>query len=388
MKKFIHISTDEKFINSAYWQFSKCFPEQNLFFILLDNVNENPTFVNLNSDFIPVEKDPEVLVSILKNIDGGEIFIFHGLSYSVSLVANILPAKYIKIWVLFGKEIYSNPLMFKQSQLYGPRTYKKFVKKSENESFVISIRKFAGKYYRRILGQVRGKNEVIKEAIQSMDYCALPYQEEFQLIQRITRTDLKNIKFSYYPIEKMLKDSSARVKSNNILIGNSASFTNNHLEVFEILKTLPLKNQEIIAPLSYGNEDYGTQIAKIGNDFFGNKFFPLKEFLPLHEYNQHISRCGIVIMNHYRQQAVGNVFTLIWMGAKVFLNEKNTLYTYLKRIGIVVFSISQDLIPQNLSCLEVLPLVDQNKNREILTMEISQDVLLKNLKNQIEQISL
>lgn len=37
--KIIHIATDEKFINTAYWQFEKVAPGQNVFYILVSNLN-------------------------------------------------------------------------------------------------------------------------------------------------------------------------------------------------------------------------------------------------------------------------------------------------------------------------------------------------------------
>ncbi|GHA30172.1 hypothetical protein GCM10007103_09350 [Salinimicrobium marinum] len=386
MKKLIHISTDEKFINSAYWQFNKCFPNNNVFYLLVDDVAKKIEYVNINDDFILVDKRASTFKNIIQEFKGDELIIFHGLSYFASLAANVIPAKYKKIWIVFGKEVYSNSLIFDPSDLHGPLTFKKFIEKDRSKNYETSIRRLPGKLYRRIMGQVLGKNEVILKAIRGMNYCGILYKEELNLIEKTTKAKLRHLKFSYYPIEAMLKDPVLRIESNNILIGNSASYTNNHLEVLKILSTFSLDRQKIIAPLSYGNRSYAMEITKKGKELFGNQFDSLMDFMPLHEYNHYISQCGIVIMNHYRQQAVGNVLTMLWMGAKVFLNEENTLYAYLKSLGIKIFSISMDLKPDNPGCLDLLPPSEQNRNRELLKKEISQEVLLKDLKCQIEKI--
>ena len=46
------------------------------------------------------------------------------------------------------------------------------------------------------------------------------------------------------------------LKGRNILLGNSASDTNNHLDAFEALRKLDLDGRKIITPLSYGNANY------------------------------------------------------------------------------------------------------------------------------------
>jgi hypothetical protein len=110
------------------------------------------------------------------------------------------------------------------------------------------------------------------------------------------------------------------------------------------------------------------------------------DFMPLHDYNNYLEQCGIVIMNHYRQQAVGNVLTMLWMGAKVYLDERNSLYHYLKRIGVYVFSIQKDLHEDNPDLFLLLNVEERNENRNILKAEIGQDHLLKELRRQLEAV--
>ena len=120
---------------------------------------------------------------------------------------------------------------------------------------------------------------------------------------------------------------------------------------------------------------------------FPYNLHPLVEFMPLNDYNQTIRQCGIVIMGHYRQQAVGNVLAMIWMGAKVYLDERNSLYHYLKRIGISVFSIEKELVPKNLKIFNKLTRDEIIQNRKFLKAEIGEENLLNCLRFQLGQIA-
>ncbi|MBK7480393.1 MAG: hypothetical protein IPI69_12210 [Bacteroidales bacterium] len=100
-------------------------------------------------------------------------------------------------------------------------------------------------------------------------------------------------------------------------------------------------------------------------------------------YTRTLQSCGIAIMNHYRQQAVGNILMMIWLGSKVYLSPLSTLYTYLKRIGIKVFSIEQDLVSDNPEALINLSVEDANRNRIILREEFSEKAVVSRLRDAV-----
>ena len=108
--------------------------------------------------------------------------------------------------------------------------------------------------------------------------------------------------------------------------------------------------------------------------------------MPLEKYNIIISQCSIVIMNHYRQQSVGNIVAMIWMGSRVYLDERNTFYHYLKRIGVVVFSIKNDLHRSSEIALVGLSQSEKNLNRELLKMNIGFDIIKRQLYKNITEI--
>ena len=61
------------------------------------------------------------------------------------------------------------------------------------------------------------------------------------------------------------------------------------------------------------------------------------------QYQQILAEVKVAIFGMKRQEAAGNIFQLLNLGAKIFLREQNTLLTWLRNKGFIVFSIEKDL---------------------------------------------
>ncbi|WP_372638629.1 TDP-N-acetylfucosamine:lipid II N-acetylfucosaminyltransferase, partial [Fodinibius sp.] len=232
----------------------------------------------------------------------------------------------------------------------------------------------------------KGEDDLYKNiilAMRKMDYMAILHREELLYCKdKIKlRDDIKQIPFTYYPMDVIIDRHTGMVSDNNILLGNSAYYSNNHLEAFDLLRKMGIGDQKIICPLSYGDEAYADEIAKRGKSLFGPKFYPLTEFLPLDKYQKILRGCGIVIMNHYRQQGAGNILHAMYLGAKIYLSRKNTLYHYLTRIGCRLYCIEEDLKPDNEKAFMLLTKKQIQKNRTILERALS----LEKICNELQQ---
>ena len=75
----------------------------------------------------------------------------------------------------------------------------------------------------------------------------------------------------------------------------------------------------------------------------GSNFVAITDFLSYSEYTKIVQECSVVVMGHIRQQAMGSIYTSIWLGCKVFLYEDSIAYKYLKRLGFLIFTIEKDL---------------------------------------------
>jgi len=382
LPKVIHIVTDDKFIESAFLQFNRILPDSNIFYLLVDEFDQELRYINDRSNFIQIKKEIKYLERFSFTDDSRDVFCFHGLDFYRSYILNNLPLGNKVVWFLWGSEVYSNHIITNQFSLYGFYTKLFF-----SDRIIMKLLKdrFRQLKYKINYG-IDAPERLVYNAIRRSNYCAVLYAEEFQMVQNSVDCNLEYLKFTYYPIEMMLKDSEKRVSLNNILIGNSSSESNNHIDIFIRLKHLPIGSKKIVVPLSYGDISYRTRVLKLGKNVLGPNFHPMVDFMSLLDYNTELEQCGIVIMNHFRQQAVGNVMTMLWMGAKVYLDERNSLFHYLTRIGVKICSIDKDLNLQNSDVFELLSIEDQNRNRLILNEEIMQDSLELELKDSFKKI--
>ena len=96
----------------------------------------------------------------------------------------------------------------------------------------------------------------------------------------------------------------------SILIGNSATFSNNHLDVFDIIKNTTSK---IVVPLSYGAydyQDYKKRIIFEGNKIFKDNFLPIESFLTIKKYNKLLMSGIYDILSYYTDYGSDSKFKL------------------------------------------------------------------------------
>ncbi len=158
-----------------------------------------------------------------------------------------------------------------------------------------------------------------------------------------------------------------------ILAGNSGNETNHHLKLFDILGKYKNQNIQILCPLSYGAKDsnYTTTVIEKGYSIFGEKFKPLLTFINPKDYISLLNTVDIAVMNHDRQQGMSSTLTLLYLGKKVFLNEKVVSFEYLIGNNISVYKISSiDSLP--FKEFVKFNREDGLKNKEILSNEFSE----------------
>lgn len=146
----------------------------------------------------------------------------------------------------------------------------------------------------------------------------------------------KRISHLYYSASEVLEQGPPTMSGPDILLGNSATPTNNHLEVLRLLSDLDLTGRRVIVPLNYGNDAYRDAIIAEGRSLLGDHFQPLTEWMPIDAYNAVTTTCGTVVMAHLRQQAHGNIGNAIYKGARVLLQRDSHWYTAFTNHGAKV----------------------------------------------------
>jgi len=376
----VHISSDEKFINSIHWQFEEVFPDQNKYLIFLTKKNKSPVYVKVTKNVSLLGDQQYDLEKVSSEIENADLVILHGLKYFQSQIVLRAKDKIKFLWFFWGGEIYDNPEGL-ASHILGEKTKKKFGRQS--------IYKQGKNILRLLYYFLRGRmtpDKSILQAVKKIQFLGIIHKEEVLLLRekQFISPSAAHIKMTYYPLEFIFKGfEKITVNGRNILLGNSASLTNNHIEAFDLLDEFALEDRKLITPLSYGSKTYANSINRIGRERFPENFLPLLSFMSLSAYNEMLQGCSIVLMNHYRQQAVGNIVAMLWIGAKVYLNQSNTFYLYLKRLGVYIFSIEKEFKPDNPEALASLKLMEVAHNRQILKNEIGFEKLKKELKQQL-----
>jgi dTDP-N-acetylfucosamine:lipid II N-acetylfucosaminyltransferase len=349
MNKHLHIFTDEKWTNSVVKQFIKS-GELNQEFVVLfkDNSQAQAPKYALNPH-LPLIKivinseEYDVLISKIGNYSA--VFIHYLCDLKFNLIEKVVkPTKLI--WMCWGQDIHKMII----SDSYMPLTRKLIFQNGLWQEYIwkytLWLRQLKFPYSRR------------GELLKKFDFCCPVIYHDLDQTNKKLNQKIKYLPFHYSTLEQILgKIIDSKCNGSNILVGNSSSYASNHLDVFEILKRFDIDNRKVITPLNYGDMTYGNQIEAKGQDYFGENFVGLREFLNADEYSGFIQSCSVAIFNHIRQQALGNILICLWLGIRVYLNEKGSLFKYLKTLGLPIFSIQSDLVLGN-------DLVFQNLNNE------------------------
>lgn len=189
---------------------------------------------------------------------------------------------------------------------------------------------------------------VRKRVIQTIPLFISWISSDCRLANLWYKTDSVNMPVAYYDEELVsvlsaLKETPKKQsKTVKILVGNSATRTNNHAEVLDFLKKWAEDDIEIVAPLSYGDSSYGDEIEEMGKAYFGNKFNAIRTFMSRGEYFSLLNEMDVVIFNHDRQQALGNIVALLSLGKKLYLRNSTTMWeTLVDDMGFEIFTIEE-----------------------------------------------
>jgi hypothetical protein len=294
-------------------------PKQSSYIVLSEHDDLKHIKSN-NLDLIKSKPTKDTFDFLLKNISNKSILIFHSFTENYKYFLDSLPRYIPKIWLFWGYEGY-NSLPY--SYYIGYKSYNAGYPKSIL-SKIKCIKNYVSNFF------ITPHNKLHQQMIRKMDYCATWVEKDFFLAQKFNE-NLKHVYFSYYTSEllrfHLLEDTQSNF--DKILLGNSANPTNNHIEALEYLYSIKYKG-EILCPLSYGgSETYIKNVMEFAKSKFGENFIPLTSFMPLVEYQALINSCGIVWMNHQRQQAAGNLFVAFCTNKTVILDSRNPMcYTF------------------------------------------------------------
>jgi glycosyltransferase involved in cell wall biosynthesis len=138
-----------------------------------------------------------------------------------------------------------------------------------------------------------------------------------------------------------------------LIIGNSGSPENNHLDVIRFLDENRIK-AHLLIPVSYGDSGYIKFLKKTASYSCGKIEF-VDRYMPFDEYLNFLGRADALVMNTLRPQGYGNILMMMYIGKPVVFNERNISLTDINEAGLTWFKLD------DLKSYKVLKKVAANK---------------------------
>jgi len=302
--KIVHIIILDKFIPPFIDFINKHFDANEHLFVILGKPRYK---YGLTKEYPVMWIDkPLKFIPFLKELNQSKKIIIHGLwSEIFNIILLLQPWLFKKCyWIIWGGDLYSL---------------------RENAS-----------------PQEKLRNYIKKSVTSKLKGVICYHNSEFEVAKKLANVNGEFLESFFYP-SNLYKDIDVDLKPKSeftiIQVGNSADPSNEHVAVFEKLKKFKDENIKLVVPLSYGDEDYTKEVVQVGYDIFGDKFYPLLEFMDFKKYLKLLSEIDIAIFNHDRQQAMGNITTLLGLGKKVYLRKDVITWNYLTEVGVKVFDV-------------------------------------------------
>lgn len=371
----IHFLSDEKVTTNFIQQLEKIYPGESYYAVFGDTetmvltASDNPNVHYYNTK----SKDFKRLI---KNLSQYERVFLHSL--------NPVPAfkhlEHSDIVVFFqGADLYELLICYKGYKIYIDEREQFAIRAANSPLGSIPI------WLYRLLVWVRDTISfsraygILKKAraISAIDCDYSLFQKFFPKLNK----PRYRIPFSLYPIEQQIgvKNIHKECVGTNIWVGNSPALNGNHTSIFKILKKFS-DCTKVYVPISYGEQRLINFVERKGKEILGDKFIPLKTFLPSNLYFEHYLDANAFIFGHLRQCGYGSICMALYLGGKVFLYINNPLYKQLKCQGAIIFSIDNDLSEG--FAKEPLSAFERKHNRDIVISICGSE----SIKNQMKQV--
>jgi hypothetical protein len=329
----VHLFSDRKFIPWAAATFDR--EGWRSHYVVLDRQAGAVTTAHQGGIGITlVPQSPAGMAWILDNLREADL-VFHYLMDNVKaeiIARSDAPVRHY--WCFYGAEIYQQTPLFRDV-LYGPATRKWLHLLPE-----IRFRYLMRKGYYRWIRREPAPLDSLRRAVPRIAGILWYVEDEIAWIRE--RMALPPyVFFQFFRFEDIIPDETVQCDrtAQNILVGNSATVENNHADVLDVLRTLPADTHHYTLPVTYGQfARYKSMLMRRGQRVLGSRVRFLDQHMPLGEYYALLHQHPTAIFLHRRQQALGNIFYLLYAGAKVYLSRHNIIYTWLQHHDVNVFS--------------------------------------------------
>lgn len=354
MSKILHIFNDSPYTEKFIRFINKYFePTEHQFIILC--LNDKSKFLEFykTQTNCSVTQSKSIYFKYSQDFKSAKQIIIHQLN-KPQLMASLLifyPQAYKKmVWSIWGGDVY----------------FYKYKSNSLKDTLIEFLRKI-----------IIAKIPVISSYIKG----------DYDEVVKIYNSSAKYIKAKYpSPIEeeKILKFAN-RNKQNadciSILVGNSADSSNEHIAAFNLLQKFKDENIKVFSVLSYGgNTNYTDSVIQSGKKIFGDKFKPILDYMNFEDYLSFLGSIDICVFNHKRQQGLGNVYILLALQKKVFMDSSISSFRYYHELGIKIYD-TKKIDKFSFEDFKHQEKQETINNQNLILNDISEKTIYKEWKN-------
>ncbi|WP_342804685.1 TDP-N-acetylfucosamine:lipid II N-acetylfucosaminyltransferase [Alteromonas sp. M12] len=329
--RIAHLAVNHKHIDNVINLFNEVELDEHIFFLEKqdEKMAEIPICNSSLNKYINFEVSEQLTVA--RKLEAFDLLVVHCLTPLHANIINLMTqGSTVIMWKGWGFDYldlmyddFSDLLETKSKQLYSKL---RLVDGNPSNKYTVS-------------------NNKIQAILKINLFCPV-FEEEFEIIQakHSFTQHLQYIEWRYgfdYPMKKVVKAKDCIVKTDSLWLGNSSTITNNHLDYLSIAtKNKSLRSLVHYIPMSYGFDNYKNEIKDAAETVLANNFEIIDEFFEFGQYVNLIARSKYMVMNHIRQQAMGNIWIGLLTGCTVFLNEKCPAFNFFKHRGYVFYSIN------------------------------------------------
>jgi dTDP-N-acetylfucosamine:lipid II N-acetylfucosaminyltransferase len=357
--KIIHIHSDLKFLFDSQRFVNNNF--ENIIIVIgdkkkyKDQYNGTVLFFNFSA------RNIRTIISYCKTAD---MVVLYDLNFSKAYIANRLPNSIKVVWRFFGLELYGKmpEVVFSEQTI---RASKEISVKYD----YLFFRNLLGRAFNKIRFGTNSKTEFKKAAFNRVDYFHGLSEKEYDFLKEFwpqlppfLQKDYSNLKGNNESNREI--NYYHKSENNLIILGNNRSAYNNHLDLLDLIKDSNSKNKyKFLMFFNYGRNNYYADLVRNKANKI-EEIEVLEDFLEIEKFNQIYFEASALVINGYRQMAMGNIFTAIKNKTKIYLSTNNVIFNWLKEEGFSVFSIEEfviDLDNNNIALKEFEILRNQNQ---------------------------
>lgn len=346
----LHFLKDEKVADQIIENFGRI--GENIFLIFVSDLEQSYKYITSTSEQVTMFSFKNDNINDVIKKHSPIAIILHQLNLEFAQVVLKIQFDLRIGWYEWGADLYSLPKI--KPNNYAPLT-NSYLLETNNilfvERFVKRVSFLRSIYYKRIK-KTEDYISILFQAINKISFFISYIEEDFQVFSNHYQNKLHFINCAFSNLDQYLggnKNIELLPDAQNILIGNSNTPESNHLDVFNLLSInihdFISKNIKVFTPLSYGgNERYRRVVIKAGKELLGNSFSPMLEFIGRQEYIKILGSCSVGIFYHFRQQGMGNIIAMLYMGARIYMSPKNPAYLFFIRNKIKVFDLDKEFV--------------------------------------------